>query len=331
MVAFLACAAAAYPAGVVYSLRLVAAGDHWLMLAQPSFLLGCLFCLDCFFLFSLLPAGQARRRAVHRAVALAAVIGVMVAAAARIVSYTGMSGGAPKAADVVYLAYGLGMAGFLLDSARWARRGIPHAARPAARGLRLACAGMVLMVAGVIPLTIASAVRITGSATPAALPAAGEVLVLPGIVVFLAGVAYPGTVMRVSAARVWARHRRAYRQLAPLWTVLHEAFPQDALGRLPSSRWREALTPWQAHRRAYRRLIECRDGLVRISPWLGAPDEGDLAGRLLAALRTADLDHLPPRHAVPVAVPRSPGLDADADELVRLSRTIGTARSPDRH
>jgi Family of unknown function (DUF6545) len=124
------------------------------------------------------------------------------------------------------------------------------------------------MVAGLIPLTAVIAMRSAGFTAPTALVPAGQMMVVPGIVVFLGGVCYPGAVMRLSALRLWNRRRRAHRQLAPLWTALHEAFPQDALTRVPASRWRDALSPWSVHRRFYRRVIECRDGLVRLSPYL---------------------------------------------------------------
>jgi hypothetical protein len=186
------------------------------------------------------------------------------------------------------------------------------------------------MVAGLVLLTAVSVMHIIRLAAPAVLAPAGLMLVVPGIVTFLAGVCYPGAVMRLSAARLWNRRRRTYRQLAPLWTALHEAFPQDTLTRVPASRWRDALSPWSVHRRFYRRVIECRDGLVRLSPYLELPGgsaDGLLADRLIAALQELDTTSLIPRQAVPVAVPGGSGLDADADELARLSRQVAARSS----
>jgi hypothetical protein len=154
--------------------------------------------------------------------------------------------------------------------------------------------------------------------------------VVLGIVSFLAGICYPGTVTRLSSARLWNQRRRTYRQLAALWSMLHEAFPQDSLVRVPVSRWREAVSPWTVHRRFYRRVIECRDGLVRLSPYLEPPAglaDGQVADRLIAALHALDTMALVPRQAVPVAVPEDDGLDADADELVRLSCQIAARYS----
>ncbi len=137
--------------------------------------------------------------------------------------------------------------------------------------------------------------------------------------------------MRVHAARVWARHRRVYRELAPLWKLLHQAFPQDALTRVPaSSRLRSRLSPRGVHWRYYRRVIKCRDGLVRISPRLARPDPSwaspQLAHRLLAAIRSLPAAPLTPRQAVPIAIPPASSLDADAGELVRLSRELAAAK-----
>lgn len=126
-----------------------------------------------------------------------------------------------------------------------------------------------------------------------------------------------------------ARHYRQYRHLAPLWNELHRAFPQDALTRVPSSPWLERITPRGVDRRYYRRVIECRYGLVRISPPLMVPGSPQpLADRLLTALRIVPAAREAPEDtvAVAVAVPSSAGLDADARELVALARQLAATR-----
>jgi hypothetical protein len=77
------------------------------------------------------------------------------------------------------------------------------------------------------------------------------------------------------------------------------------------------------HRRYYRRVIECRDGLVRISPYLDTAGD-DLARDLKAALRTTQ-EH-GTRPAVGVAIPDRDGLDADVEQLVTLSEALRVAR-----
>lgn len=68
--------------------------------------------------------------------------------------------------------------------------------------------------------------------------------------------------------RLLAHRRRMYRRLTPLWTALHEASPEDSLHRTPAGGWRDALRVRGTHRRYYQLAIECRDGLVRLSPYL---------------------------------------------------------------
>jgi len=188
---------------------------------------------------------------------------------------------------------------------------------------------MALMVTGASLLAIDLVLHWTRTRDPAWLASAANLLVIPGIVVFITGVCYPGAVMRVRALHIWARHRRIYRELTPLWTMLHQAFPQDALTRVPASSLRDRLSLRGIHWRYYRRIIECRDGLVRISPRLAPPDPANasqqLAHRLLAAIRSLPAAPLTPAQAVPIAVPASTSLDADADELVHLSRELAAA------
>lgn len=135
--------------------------------------------------------------------------------------------------------------------------------------------------------------------------------------------------------RAWMRCWRIYRDLAPLWLVLRSACPRIPAGRKPAFWW----PPWQMHRRAYRRLIECRDGLVRLGQCLDEPgsrEERDLAARLVAAADLASSGRPALWAAGSVTVPRSPGLDAEADALVSLSRAIASSgcrlrRWPVRH
>jgi hypothetical protein len=123
------------------------------------------------------------------------------------------------------------------------------------------------------------------------------------------------------------RHRRAYRQLHPLWATLHHHFPEDALGRVPTNPWRDAFALTEVHRRFYRRLVECRDGLVRISPYVAQirddnPDIGTqpLVTQLVAAFELRASGTPVARPAVRVAMPDEYGLDADSAALVSLSR-----------
>jgi hypothetical protein len=150
-----------------------------------------------------------------------------------------------------------------------------------------------------------------------------------GIVVFPLGIAYAGLAGRVSAARRWWQHRAAYRGLEPLWRVMHEAFPEDSLHRVPIGRWERFMSFQSMHRRYYRRVIECRDGLVRISPYLprAAGDTEQMtadewATRLRAGLRARDGRLSPPGRPVVIAGPRGSDLDADVEQLLALSHAL---------
>jgi hypothetical protein len=176
---------------------------------------------------------------------------------------------------------------------------------------------------------IANLVRWVGGTMPKPPLFAGIALILLGIMVFLVGVAYPAAVMRLAAVRIWWQHRTVYRRLAPLWTVLHQEFPEDALSRVPGGPWRDALSLRGVHRRYYRRVIECRDGLVRISPYLGSLGEqaeaAALAERLREGLRAHASGAPVPSKPTPVAIPSGDGLDADVHELLALSSALQTS------
>jgi hypothetical protein len=147
-------------------------------------------------------------------------------------------------------------------------------------------------------------------------------LLLPGIVLCLAGISYPAAVVRLGALRIWWRHLRAYHRLAPLWTELNSRFPEDRLSRVPVTRWKDVLSLRGVHRRYYRRVIECRDGLVRISPYIDQQDNDDLAVKLRRALRAHASGEGVPQDAVPLALPEQDGLDADVEQLMTLSAAL---------
>jgi hypothetical protein len=166
-------------------------------------------------------------------------------------------------------------------------------------------------------------------ASPGTFPIFHAILVF-GIVTFPMGILYAGLMGRLSAARRWWQHRMAYHGLEPLWQLLHQAFPQDVLHRVPAGRWRHLTTFHSMHRRYYRRVIECRDGLVRISPYLHSAKPAGTepltpavwATHLQVALR-ARANQLPPMgQPMVLASPRGGDLDADVAELLALSRAV---------
>lgn len=108
---------------------------------------------------------------------------------------------------------------------------------------------------------------------------------------------------------------------------------------MPVNRWIDAISLRGVHRRYYCGAIECRDGLVRISPYLHRADEqgdgatqheqpvplGALARQLTDALRAHAAGEAVEPNAKPLAIPGADGLDADVRELVALSGALRTA------
>lgn len=105
------------------------------------------------------------------------------------------------------------------------------------------------------------------------------------------------------------------------------------LHRVPQSKVQHILVWHSIHRRYYRRAIECRDGLVYISPFLARPSQGqrpriaDQWARELRIALTASANHYSPMDgAMLVAEPAGSDLDSDVDsdvaELVALSRAL---------
>jgi hypothetical protein len=326
--ACLICAAIAYPVGLITGTPPSASATPWLTFIELACLLGTGYALCSFFLFSLRPMPIARAQARRREIPFLLAIAILAVSALLTPRGTRMSDFTNPAIAVSYLTFDIYISCLLADAWRLAREGTRTTAGTLAQGLRIASAGLALMITGASLLAIFIVLRATRTGDPASLGPIGNLLVIPGIVVFLIGVCYPGAVMRVHTARIWVGHRRIYGDLTPLWTLLHHAFPQDALTRVPASRWYDKLSPRGVHWRYYRRIIECRDGLVRISPRLTQSAGGrtdQLADHLLKALQALPTAPLAPSPAVPVAVPISVSLDADADELVRLSRELTAA------
>ncbi|MBP2472112.1 hypothetical protein JOF53_000984 [Crossiella equi] len=331
MVCLVVCWAAAFPFGGVASADRSMLGfppmgsrfvEHTLVLVSVN-------CLIAFFLYSALEERAARARTRRYAVPLVLAIAVLAVSALLTPADAVSNDHSVPSIAVFYLtadtymAIGFGMACF------WTLRYGKGAEPRLARGLRLASLGLAAMVAANLLFIPTVIVRWAGSDVPTPVTRTAVLLLLNGIVVFLFGVSYPGGMMRLAGVNVWWQHLRLYRRLSPLWTMLNERFPQDAMDSLPTNTLRELYGLRGVHRRYYRRVIECRDGLVRISPYLTCdPPEGvePLAEELRAALRLHAAGMLITAHAVPVAVPVADGLDADVAALVALSDALKASR-----
>jgi hypothetical protein len=337
-----ACLAVAFPFGTASDHGIVVAGLPPMIsrLIQHVVLLLGVYSLVSFFLFSALDRRSAWRRAAWYAIPLLVAELVLIVSAVRTPPGARTNDHSVPSVALFFITADLYMAVGFAMACVWTRRYARAAAPRVARGLRVASVGLAAIVLANCVFVPAVALRwIGGSDSPEVVARTGaadtvigalaaSILLLPGILVFLIGVTYPAAAMRLAALRIWWRHRREYRQLAPLWTALHTEFPDDELQRVPGKQWQDAFQLRGTHRRYYRRVVECRDGLVRISPYLDPAPAGDLdhhelAGRLARALASHAARRRPvPSQAMPVALPVGDGLDADVHELVRLSTAL---------
>ncbi|MFD5824992.1 MAB_1171c family putative transporter [Lentzea sp. NPDC060358] len=317
-----------------------AAGGRWFLgldpmvcqLVQHSMLQIGVYGLICFFIFSALDDARARRQALRHLVPLALCVLVMTwavlsipddlrVAAARVPNSLG---GGPTGVLAITVFYSLGNGYLLYGFATmfvWARRYARGAEPRLRRGLLITSTGLALLVPADAIFVASNVSRYFGEPLPRWLLTAAVFFLLPGVLLCVVGVVHPIVAMRVAASRLWLRHLRAYHRLAPLWTLLHESFPEDALHRVPSRR--DAVSLRGVHRRYYRRVIECRDGLVRISPYVAeTPDSLPLADRLRSGLRTRGSGAVTVRQPIALAVPEDDGMDADVRELEKLAASL---------
>jgi hypothetical protein len=299
------------------------AGPIWLMWLGEALLLTMLYSLICVFVFS---AGQGRaawRQALREAVRLGITLVVLGMLAATVpqrldpTAYPRATMDAFRFVANTYTVYGV------ITCIVWMHRHAKITQRWLARGLTVASAGLALIGLGSTLIAVSMVIRLANPATAIALELPMPVVMVANLLV-LVGFVLPGARVRWVAGRVWWRHLRDYHRLRPLWTMLHEAFPEDALSRAPASPWRDTLSLRAVNRRFYRRVIECRDGLVRASGRLpaGTPtDPAAIAAWLRDALRTTpNEDDIVAAH--PIAVPADGGLEADVRELVALAREL---------
>ncbi len=184
-----------------------------------------------------------------------------------------------------YLGAGLYLIYGLLACIWWIVRYFRVADRHLRIGLRIGTAGLASMAAGSILRALYIVIAWAFGPVVRALLLIAAPLVILGIVAFLCGITYPGVRARVAAIRRRRQHLRDHRRLAPLWTVLVEAYPSIVLRAAPRGRW-DRFSSRGAHRAYYRRVIEIRDGLVQLSPYLET-DFAGLADRDAAAAASA--------------------------------------------
>ncbi|WJV50801.1 MAB_1171c family putative transporter [Streptomyces flavofungini] len=288
------------------------------------------YCLMVFYLYSADEGPPTRRRVRLEALGLLGFVVVIAVAAA-----TAPQGGALRSsfegADMTIpqvAAFYLGLGVYLMyaytvscrRTHRYARMSRGHEAV----GLWLATVGLLGHIGSTAVRSGFAVVRTQGVAVPDWLTLSSSVLLVVSTPVFVLGVTWPGAHSRFTAWRVRRRHRRVHRQLEPLWLLLSTAYPDTVLPDPAGSR--------RAHRAYTRRVVECRDGLVRISPHLRRDPTAepalesltpeDLAVRLRRAAKDVRGGHTGPQHGTPLRLPHVGDREADVQQLVTLSRAL---------
>ncbi|MEV8128654.1 MAB_1171c family putative transporter [Streptomyces sp. NPDC085944] len=341
----LVCAAASYPLAMPGGASGIdaVAGHGAAKVLQNVLLLATLFFLMCFYLHSAADEQSGRRRARREGAALLLVIVGLVAIVG---SGHEVLAGSFATADMAlprvagfYLLAGLYMMYALGAAFWWTCRYARLSPRPHSTGLWVTAVGLAAMASACAIRAVFVIIRNMGGGVPAGLNAAVAALLVISVTLFVVGVSYPIVRNWITAVRIWHRHRRAHRRLEPLWALLAEAYPDSVLQTSANS-WSERWRARSVHRRYHRRVVECRDGLVQVSPYLPAQDTGGavldsappavLAANLrdvLAAGSPGASGTVEPVAAVPVALPSQQGPEADVEQLVALADALRNARS----
>ncbi|QQC92081.1 MAB_1171c family putative transporter [Streptomyces alfalfae] len=337
------CAAASFPLGTGGGQRWTDAlvGDGTAKLLQNVLLLCALHFLSRFFLHSAADRDTGVRRARRDVLPLG--VTVVVITAAMVMTPHGERNHVYATANmrlagvfVFYLAAGTYLIYALAMSLRWAARHARASTGPLATGLWLVVVALAAMVMAGCTRAVLNVARWLGGDVPAPVVTGGKLLLDIAIPLFVLGLIYAPITVRWATARLWCHRLRTYHRLTPLWTALHRAFPEDSLDKAPTGAWSDTLRLTGVHRRYYRRVIECRDGLVRVSPYIAqiASAEGHSAGlgldvaarHLPAALHAHAAGDPAPSQAVPVALPGGDDLEDDVRQLTALSDALRTAR-----
>lgn len=181
----------------------------------------------------------------------------------------------------LYMAYATSRGAYLAWTAA------EHSFSRARLSLRVAGAGLMVCCLGThVPRVVA----MTGELTLGVPVLPGTAvwttpLLAIGISVFFLGIGYPGARTGVMKARLWLEARRQYRELRPLWLAVTRQFPNIALFPAESA-LREAFRVRQMRLRLYRRAIECRGGVVCLSPFVEERISTSAAGPTAAGSAT---------------------------------------------
>lgn len=221
----------------------------------------------------------------------------------------------------LYMSYATARIAYLA----WTTAG--HTQSRARLSLRVAAAGLVVACLGThVPRVVSTSGRL--GFDQQLLPGTETwttPLLATGITVFFLGIGYPGARTGLTKARLWGEVHRHYRQLRPLWVTVCEKFPEIALFP-PVHPLREMFRVRHMRLHYYRRVIECRDGLVCLSPYIAEPINATTCPVRQAELMRDAIARSSQGVQVSatsvIAAPVAAGMDADTQELLALSATL---------
>lgn len=299
-----------------------------------------LFALNLFFASSMRGTDGAYRRylRLHTCLLAGVLIALVISMIATPAAMRGHSLGTPYMAEpTIALFYIIGNAYFVhayLASGRWALRYARKATQHLGFGLRIMALGLLGLTVTSVDRMILVVLRIREPGSHEAFNTVNWSMSDWAMGITVTGICYSASVQLFTRLRSMAHHQRMYHELTPLWTALTTAYPELVLDRPPAGpRWSLLRQGRTYEQRFYRRLIECRDGLVCLSPFLTRVASGtDLAHapadqlarhitRALALKPTTESPHIE-LSAVRVAAPAGGDLEADARELIAISQAL---------
>ncbi|MFJ7423920.1 MAB_1171c family putative transporter [Streptomyces uncialis] len=285
------------------------------------------------------PEVYRRHRRLHTALLAAVLVGLIMTMLATPPELRGHSLSTPHMAQPAITAFYLIGNGYFvyayITSGLWALRYTRMASRHLAPSLRAMAGGLFGLAATSAGRVVWVALRIDSPGPCLFYETVVRTLTDVALGAVLVGIFLSGAVQLLTHLRSVIRHRRMYYQLTPLWTTLATAYPELVLNPGPTAPRREGLRLRHMHAHFYRRLIECRDGLVRLSPYLArvAPDTDlarcrpdQLARHIIAALELKPVVEDPGTAlpAVFVASPSGSDMNAEARELLAISAAFAT-------
>ncbi|MFI2372056.1 MAB_1171c family putative transporter [Streptomyces sp. NPDC018833] len=304
-----------------------------------------LFALILFFASSVRDTHDAYRRRLQINAGLLAgvLIALTISMIATPATMRGHSLGTPYMAEPAIASfYVIGNAYFIYaypTSALWALRYARRASRHLGLGLRTMALGLLGLAITSVNRTILVVLRINEPRSHETFNTVNWSISNWAMGLALIGICYSAGVQLITRLRSIVHHRRMHQELTPLWAALTTAYPELVLNLKPSgSRWRRLHPRHTCEQLFYRRLIECRDGLVRLSPYLTrvAPDTdlahgpADRLARHITealALKSASEAPLAELSAARIASPAGNDLSADARELIAISHALRERKS----